>query len=86
MEMRIVGLNSLNNSNIFIQTKTGFGQWEQQIMSYTEFDQWMASNFPNEYSVYVKEHRPGEPAAQFFYNYGETEVMRMCGISYIYKK
>lgn len=81
-QMRIVGLNS---NKVFVQKMVRKNaQWDQTAISYKEFTEMMK----NEYPGYFKEYEQSGAtvsAAEWFYNYGETEDMRRKGESFIYR-
>lgn len=77
-EMRIVGLGS----NVFVQrNKHG---WRQEIISREQFRIMMETEFPEYFEEYINSGSTKD-AADWFYNYGETEEMRISGDSFIYR-
>lgn len=83
LKMRLVGISS---NAIYVQTKTATHDWEQVTMNFMDFDTWMADNFPKDYAVYIRRREPEQYAAEFFYNYKETENMRRKGIAHVFSK
>lgn len=84
-EMRIVGISD-THCCVWIQTREYRGDWEQRTVGYAEFDLFMADYFPTEYKKFLKERKPEEFAAKFFYNYGETDEMRRKGEAHVFTR
>lgn len=78
-KMRIVGLNK---NNIFVQKQTRMG-WEQELISHEAFDQMMRTEYPAYYQQFEASGTE-KSAAEWFYNFGETEEMMRKGEAFIF--
>lgn len=84
MRMRIVGLS---NDWIIVQIQT-CGKWDQYGTNFDDFEKIMKERFPSEYAMYALCKDMGyttDPAAEWFYNWGETREMRRHGDAYIFE-
>lgn len=79
--MRIVGINA---AKIWVQKYNDKKQaWEQTIMSHEDFEKMMK----NEYPVFYRKYENSESnknAANFFYNYSETDEMKRKGEAFVF--
>ena len=78
--MRIVGMNA---QAMFIQKEIK-GEWIQEVISFTQFEDMMKTEYPRYWNKYT-ESNTDKSAEDFFYNYGEDENMESKGESFIYK-
>ena len=79
MKMRIVGMNE----KVFIQIMKN-NKWEHNCIDRSEFENLMRNEFSNYVAEYEKSNANCD-MANFFYHYGETDVMRRKGEAYIFK-
>ena len=78
-EMRIVGFGS----EVFVQRNIK-GKWEQEVLSKEQFTTMMEKEFPEYFEEY-KNSGSTSSAAEWFYNYGETYLMRRKGEAFIFR-
>ena len=76
-KIRLVGIN---DGTIFVQIKNN-NEWDQKVMTFEEFDEMMKNERPKMYKEY-RNSNTELPAARWFYNYRETEEMKLKGIAY----
>ena len=81
MLMRIVGLSA---KVVTVQIRYGVEGWSQLGLTHSQFEEVMKNVFTDYYKDYEMSGQR-KSCANFFYHYGETEMMLRKGIAFIYE-
>ena len=81
MQMKIVAMNS---KVVMVQILYGIEKWNEIHLSHNKFERVMKDVFTDYYKDYEMSGQR-ESCANFFYHYGETEMMQRKGIAFIYE-